>query len=130
MSMTLDELAEQPSPSAAYQLAIDNGQFVYQRCTPCDRAVFPPRTMCPHCGGGLRWQQSSGDGTVYSSTALQHRDSPATNVVLVDLVEGFRMMSTVVGVPADEVPLGARLSLTAPGKNDVAWPAFEIVTPA
>ena len=55
--------------------------------------------MCPVCGSrDLAWEESRGQGTVYSSSDL-HTPAETYNVSLVDLDEGYRVMSTVeVGV--------------------------------
>jgi len=72
----------------------------FQRCATCAAVVHPPRTLCPGCGGrALEWDESAGRGVVYSSSDVHTRDE-VFNVALVDLDEGFRVMSTVaVGVP-------------------------------
>jgi uncharacterized OB-fold protein len=56
--------------------------------------------MCPVCGWrDLRWEESRGSGVVYSSSDVHTREG-VYNVSLVDLDEGYRVMSTVgVGVP-------------------------------
>ena len=71
----------------------------YQRCGGCAAAIHPPRPMCPVCGSrDLRWEESAGRGAVYSSSDLHTREE-TYNVALVDLDEGYRVMSTVeVGV--------------------------------
>jgi uncharacterized OB-fold protein len=45
------------------------------------------------------------------TVARPRGDGEAYNIVLIDLDEGFRMMSTVVGVAPDEVAIGARVRL-------------------
>ncbi len=75
----------------------------YQRCEDCASAIFPVRTLCPVCGSRrLGEAVSAGRGTVYSTTTLHTREG-SWDVSLVDLDEGFRMMSTV---QADEVRIG------------------------
>ena len=71
----------------------------FQRCASCAAAVHPPRPMCPVCGSReLGWEESAGAGTVYSTSDVHTREE-TYNVSLVDLDEGFRVMSTVeVGV--------------------------------
>ena len=32
---------------AQYRQALDQGRFLIQHCTACDRAVFYPRMLCP-----------------------------------------------------------------------------------
>ncbi|WP_233809902.1 Zn-ribbon domain-containing OB-fold protein [Paraburkholderia sp. HP33-1] len=96
---TFTELA----PYRGYTEAIGRGVLAYQHCEACERAVFPPRVNCPHCGATqLHWRDSAGIGTVYSATEVVARDG-AYNVVLVDLDEGFRMMSTVPGVASPAI---------------------------
>ncbi len=71
----------------------------FQRCADCRSAIHPPRPLCPVCGSRqLAFEESCGDGTVYSSSDVHTREE-TYNVSLVDLDEGYRVMSTVdVGV--------------------------------
>lgn len=95
------------APASVYRRYLERGRLGYQRCEGCGRAVFQPRVLCPFCGSGdLGWRESSGRGTVYAATAVNRRDADPRSVVLVDLEEGFRMMSRVEGVPAGEVEVG------------------------
>ena len=67
----------------------------FQRCASCASAVHPPRPMCPVCGSReLGWEESTGHGTVYSTSDVHTRDG-VHNVSLIDLDEGIRMMSSV-----------------------------------
>jgi uncharacterized protein len=107
-----EEMASVEAPVAAYRRHLENGKLAYQRCADCSAAVFYPRVLCPVCGSGaLEWRESAGRGMVYATTAVHSRDRDPRNVALVDLDEGFRMMSRVEGVPAEEVEIGARVSL-------------------
>ena len=106
-----EEMASVEAPVAAYRRHLENGKLAYQRCADCSAAVFYPRVLCPVCGSGaLEWRESAGRGTVYATTAVHSRNHDPRNVVLVDLDEGFRMMSRVESVPAEEVEIGARVS--------------------
>ena len=81
----------------------------FQRCASCAGAIHPPRTLCPACGGtDLRWEETAGEGTVYSTTAVHTREE-TYNVALVDLDEGFRVMTSVAGAPPAAVPIGSRV---------------------
>ena len=69
----------------------------YQRCGGCAAVVHYPRVLCPVCGGTeLGWEESRGEGTVYSATTVFTREE-SYDVSLVDLDEGYRVMSTVEG---------------------------------
>ena len=79
--------------------------LAFQRCMSCGAAVYPPRQMCPVDGGReLSWQESAGEGVVYSATVVHGREG-SHGLCLVDLDEGYRVMAA--GAPA----IGARVAL-------------------
>jgi uncharacterized OB-fold protein len=85
--------------------------------------VFRPRV------GPSVWRVSAGVGTVYATTVARLRDAEAYNIALVDLDEGFRMMSTVVGVAPEDVVVGARVRLAwrdGEEDGDAPVPVFEV----
>ena len=105
-----EEITSAEAPAVTYRRHLKNGRLGYQCCAGCSAAVFYPRVLCPVCGSGaLEWRESAGRGTVYATTAVHSRNRDPRNVILVDLDEGFRMMSRVEGVPAEEVEIGARV---------------------
>lgn len=94
---------------AQYRQALDDGRFLIQRCGGCDRAVFYPRMICPHCGADkLAFAAPDGRGTVYSTTVVRRKPEAGGdyNVALIDLHEGVRLMSRVDGVAPDAVRIG------------------------
>lgn len=98
------------SPDGVFREGLAAGELRFQRCRGCAAAVFPPRVLCPSCGADdLAWERSGGRGTVYSTTAVRGRDG-VRNVALVDLDEGFRMMTRIDGTAPDEVAIGTRVS--------------------
>jgi uncharacterized OB-fold protein len=100
---------EPTAVSAPFWDATRRRELTMQRCESCDRLVWYPRFICPHCGGSsLRWERLSGHGVVYA-VSVHHRaalpalaDKVPYSVVLVDLDEGVRLMSNVFG-PAPAV---------------------------
>ncbi len=112
-------------PAEVYGRYLESGRLGFQRCGGCGAAVFYPRVLCPACGSSaLVWEASAGRGTVYATTAVYRRDVDPYNVVLVDLDEGFRMMSRVEGLPAEEVEIGARVELRVDRGEDGPVPVF------
>jgi uncharacterized protein len=109
--------------SGPFWEATRQGKLLVQWCTACDRPVFYPRAFCPRCaapGSALEWRRASGRATVYAA-GVEHR--PETTgaafsagepycVALVDLEEGVRMMTNIVGCPPDDVHCGLAVSLT------------------
>lgn len=80
-----------------------------QHCGPCGRFVFYPRTHCPYCfARDLEWRSVVGQGTVHAFTIVHYPSVPSFRVdapyvvALIELKEGVRMMSTLVGLPPDE----------------------------
>jgi uncharacterized OB-fold protein len=115
------------TPARTYADRLSEGVLAYQRCVDCKSAVFYPRAICPACGStGLVWQVSSGRGTVYSTTSVSRRDAAPYCVCLVDLDDGFRLMSTVVGIPAEEVQIGQRVQGRVDLEGAEPRPIFEV----
>ncbi len=112
-------------PAEVYRRYLESGELGFQRCTDCGAAVFYPRVLCPACGGAsLEWETSGGHGTVYATTAVYRRDAEPYNVALVDLDEGFRMMSRIESVPAEEVKIGAKVKLKINHEDAGPTPVF------
>lgn len=95
-------------PEKQYREFLAQGRFMIQRARNSGRHIFYPRVAEPGSGDtDLEWVEASGHGTVYSSTVVRKRPpEPSYNVALVDLAEGPRMMSRVVGIEPDAVSIG------------------------
>jgi uncharacterized protein len=107
--------------------ATREGRLLVQWCTACHRGIFYPRVLCPHCGGvagmegrPIQWREASGRGTVYAAV-VEHRPEAAGAafaggvpycIALVDLEEGVRMMTNVVGCPPADVHSGMAVTVT------------------
>ncbi len=99
----------EPGPEHTYFEALADGRLLLQHCTDCDRSVFYPRMLCPHCGTArLGWREASGRGIVYATSVVRRRpeQGPPYNVALIDLAEGPRMMSRVETIAPEEVRIG------------------------
>src|SRR5450755_1663226 len=99
------------SPNGTFVEHCCRGELAYQVETATGKAVFYPRVTAPGSGGGLEWRVSCGLGTVYATTAVANRNAPAHNVALIDLDEGFRMMSRVADIDAMAVRIGMRVEM-------------------
>jgi len=109
--MTVSDPKESVSQGveAQYRQALDQGRFLIQHCGGCNRAVFYPRMVCPHCGADkLAFKPADGRGTVYSTTVVRRKPEAGGdyNVALIDLQEGVRLMSRVEGVAPTDVRIG------------------------
>ena len=112
------------------------GVLQLQQCRDCAEFQFYPRIMCSSCGGdNLNWQAVSGKGSVASYTIVRRgitADYPAPYVVaLIDLHEGPRMMSSVIGVAAESVLVGLPVEVTfTDWSEEIAVPEFRPVIQA
>lgn len=123
------EIVGDAPPGIAYERLAAAQVLGYQRCTACAHAVFTPRVLCPACGSvELTWTASAGVGSVYSVTTLQPRHQQPHAVALIDLDEGFRMMSQVVDVPAGEVAIDSRVQVVFRDAEDGPLPYFRPVS--
>jgi uncharacterized OB-fold protein len=111
-----------PSPAAVFADHCARGELAYQ-VAPDGSAVFPPRLAQPGTGAPLRWSVSAGRGVVHAATVVRRRGEPPAGVVLVDLDEGFRMMSRVDELRPEDVRIGLRVELRFDGDVPVFVPA-------
>ena len=95
-----------------------DGRLMLQHCTACDGWSFPVRERCPHCfAAALEWRQASGRGTLYTFAIMHQVMNPGFaaavpyNVSQVDLAEGVRMVSNVVGVSNAALRIGMALEV-------------------
>ncbi|MYS79228.1 Zn-ribbon domain-containing OB-fold protein [Embleya scabrispora] len=123
-----------PTPETApYWDAAARGDLSVQFCLQCARHYFYPRPACPRCGGeSVEWRTVAGRARLVSYV-INHRPLPPFDatvpqiVALVELDEGPRMMTAIVGVePAPEhLPLDLALEVAFVDCGDVRLPVFK-----
>lgn len=88
------------------------------RVQQCDKGhwLFFPRLHCPTCGSrALTWNKVSGNGKLYSFTAAriptmpEFTDEMPQLLAVVELDEGVRINTTLVGVEPEAVKVGMAL---------------------
>ena len=114
-SMTNSSTTSKPTGTgvlARHQAELDAGRFLIQRCGACQRAVYFPRVLCPHCGAEEpALVAPAGTGAVYAVTTVRRKPEAGGdyNVSIVELDEGVRLMSRVEGMPPADVRIGLRV---------------------
>ena len=107
------------------------GELRYQHCNACKSVNFYPTAHCQKCGaGGLEWRVSKGEGSVYTFSVVRQNRIPgfvemgAYAVAYVDLDEGFRMLTNVVGTadPTKEISIGQRVKVEFEGQDSGEYP--------
>lgn len=93
-------------------------RLLLQRCVACDRAIHHPRAACPYCfGSDLTWREATGAGSVHAVTIMSTAAQPAMvgrtpySVALVDLDEGVRLLTNLVGDGALDATVGDRVRI-------------------
>jgi uncharacterized protein len=129
------ELGPPPIPSAVsapHWEAASRGVLSVQRCSKCERYAFPPGLACPYCGShDQRWVPCSGRGIVHTFTTVHRAPTPGVAtpyvVAVVELEEGWHMMTNIVGcAPQDvsiDMPVRVIFQQISP---DIALPKFEL----
>ncbi|MFQ5875994.1 MAG: Zn-ribbon domain-containing OB-fold protein [Dehalococcoidia bacterium] len=97
----------QPTPETKpFWDALKEHRLLIQRCKDCGRAYFYPRPLCPKCfSSNVEWFQASGKGKLYSFV-INYRAPPGFEpepyvIAVVELEEGPRMLSNLIGVEPD-----------------------------
>lgn len=109
------------------------GRLLIQRCRACGQHQFPPGNVCSSCRSDqIEWTQASGRGTVFSWIVVVHpvpkpvyeKDVPYV-VALVDLEEGVRMPTNIVGCDGDRIVAGMPVKVFFDRvDDDVVLPRF------
>jgi uncharacterized OB-fold protein len=130
--------SDRPRPAATPDTrwwwdAINEHRLQIQRCDGCERLRHPPTPSCPSCRS-LEWSpiEASGQGEVYSYTVLHHPQLPGFDYPLaaavIQLEEGARLVSNVVGVPAAEVRIGQPVQVEYLDAGDgISLPQFRVI---
>jgi uncharacterized OB-fold protein len=79
------------------------GKLLLQRCGDTGKAYFPPRPFSPYTGTrNVSVFEASGKATLYSYV-IHHRPvpgfTPPSAIAVVELEEGPRLMTNIVGCP-------------------------------
>jgi uncharacterized OB-fold protein len=128
-----------PAPeSLPYWQAARGHRLELPRCNACGKFWFPPSQCCPHClAADFAWTPVSGKGKVFSFVTFHRvyhpafaRDVPYV-VALVELEEGPRMLTNIVGVAPEKVACEMPVKVVFDDvAEDVAVPKFTPVNAA
>ncbi len=120
------------SETAGFWENAARGVLVVQHCPACGHRQFFPRAVCIHCMcPEPEWQPVSGFGTVHSFSVVHRPAHPDFAqrvpyvIAVIDLDEGVRMFSNIVGTTPDAVRVGQRVRVTfQPEAGDRVLPVF------
>ena len=128
--MATDDYFSGDGPERRYYDFLKEGKFMIQRSKSSGKYNFFPRVMEPGSGAAdLEWVEASGDGVVYATTVNRQRPEKGGdyNICFVDLAEGPRMMTRVVGIEPSEVKIGMKVKAKIDKIGDHDAVVFESV---
>ncbi|MES2870489.1 MAG: OB-fold domain-containing protein [Pseudomonadota bacterium] len=102
--------------SAPFWEGLKAERLLIQQCNQCSHWVFYPRRHCPQCfAHDLAWREVSGGATLYSFTVTRiatlpdFADEMPQMLAVIELDQGVRVNSNLVGLDESEVKIGMRL---------------------
>ena len=108
----------------AYWDAADAGKLLVKTCRSCGEPHFYPRALCPFCFGETDWQETNGEGEIYSFSVMRRAEAPYA-VAFVKLDAGPTMMSNIVDCNFDRIAIGQRVKVVfQPSNNGHKVPMF------
>lgn len=112
---------------------VKQGKLLIQRCKACGDLHHPPGPVCPKCQS-FDWDtvESSGKGTVYSFVVMHYPEVPPFEypnpVGLIELEEGVRIISQLIGVKPGDVKIGQKVQVEfVTFDGDLTLPQFRPV---
>ena len=118
MSAPQKPLPEITPEMAPFWEAARRRELVIQRCKGCGAYRFPARELCSRClSRDSGWERVSGRGTLFSFAVMHQAAHPGFAaevpyaVVTVELDEGARVLSNVVGCPPKDLRIGMPLEV-------------------
>lgn len=109
------------------------GKLLYQQCRACGSIQFPFLTLCRNClSDEVEAKQSAGRGRIVTYSTIYRAPSPAFashvpyTVAIVELEEGYKMLSALFETPPDAVSMDMGVSVCfTPFGEDYALPLFQ-----
>jgi uncharacterized protein len=93
------------------------GRLMLRRCRGCNSVIWYPRAICPECSSNdTEWFSASGRGRVYSYTVNHLGEGDYAGIqpyvlAYVELDEGPRILTNIVGADAQSASVGAPVCL-------------------
>ncbi len=122
----------QPTPETRhFWEGAKSGELRLQRCDACQHTYFPPRPFCPACASREVSVFRASGRAILHSYVISHRPAPGFvppySIAVVELEEGPRMMTNIVGCPQTpealvlDMPLAVRFE---PIDDEISLPLF------
>ena len=114
MSETIAPTRKFPAPavnleSQPFWDAAAEGRFLIKRCTACGKAHWYPRALCPYCFGETVWEQSPGEGVIYTYSVMYRSPTGPYAIGYVTLNEGPAVLTNFVDCDLGKLAIGQKV---------------------
>lgn len=109
--------------------AATEGRFLIKRCKSCGEAHYFPRALCPFCfSDQTEWEETSGDGEIYSYSLMRKSPTGPYAIGYVTLKEGPSVLTNFVDCDFAALKIGTKVKVVfKPSDGGAPLPFF---TPA
>ena len=123
--------------SKGFWEACQRHELYLQRCRACAALRYYPRALCPSClSDEIEWVLSSGRGSVYTYSVTHQNQAPGFRdevpyvIAYVQLDEGVRLLTNLMGCAPDDVRIGMPVEVVFDDVTPtVTLPKFKPVPP-
>lgn len=122
------------SITRAFWESADRGVLLLQHCQSCGYRQLYPRALCTACwSGDMTWVESAGTGVVWTFTVVEIAAHPAWQnetpyvLAIVELDEGPRFLTNVLGCPPGTLCVGERVRLARRDEQRDGAPPLQFV---
>lgn len=120
--------ADAPSP---FWDGCSRSELLLQRCSACGTFRHPPSAVCSRClSAQHEWIPSSGRGTLYTFAVVRQALARAWEakvpyiVAVVELEEGPRFLTELIGVEPGAVTIGMPVEVSFTERDGTTLPLF------
>ena len=107
-------------------------ELFLEKCAACGVLRYYPRGLCPKClSADVEYVRASGRGTVYTFTATHQNQAPGFRdelpylMAYVELEEGPRLLTNLIGIQPEDVTIGMPVEVQFEDVSDeMALPKF------
>jgi len=126
----MSETPKYPAPvenpeTAQFWDAAKKGKFLIKRCTACKEPHYFPRAICPFCDSGETvWEESKGEGVIYSYSLMRKSATGPFAIGYVTLDEGPSLLTNFVDTELTALKIGQRVKLVWKPTDGAPLPFF------
>ena len=126
----MDSTVKYPAPlvnpeTQPYWDATVDGKLLIKRCAACGEAHYFPRTHCPFCFSDQTvWEQSSGEGEIYSFSLMRKSAAGPYAIGYVTLKEGPSLLTNFVDCDMNALRIGQQVKVVFKTTDGAPLPFF------